>query len=71
MRGDNDGAAIAFADAYSADPNGARARYALYKLGLALERAGRIDEACRIVEPLRRAYPLDTNRPGGGGARCR
>jgi tol-pal system protein YbgF len=71
VRGDNDRAAIAFADAYSADPNGARAPYALYKLSLALERAGRIDEACRIVEPLRRAYPLDANRSGEIGARCR
>jgi tol-pal system protein YbgF len=71
MRGDNDRAVTAFADAYSADPNGARAPYALYKLSLALERAGRIEEACRVVEPLRRAYPLDANRSGEIPIRCR
>lgn len=64
VRGDNDRAAIAFADVYKNDPAGSRAPDALYKLGTALERAGRSADACEAFGELRRAYPLAADRFG-------
>lgn len=57
VRGDYPAAAQAFLEAYQADTTGAKAPDSLLKLGMALARLDKRDEACAAFQQLERSQP--------------
>lgn len=55
--GENTQAARAYLDAFSAEPNGAKAPDALYLLGRSLGRIGQVDEACVTLSEVSIRFP--------------
>jgi TolA-binding protein len=55
--GENTQAARAYLDAFSAEPNGAKAPEALYLLGRSLGRIGQVDEACVTLSEVSVRFP--------------
>ncbi|MEM9271089.1 MAG: tol-pal system protein YbgF [Pseudomonadota bacterium] len=55
--GENTQAARAYLDAFSVDPNGAKAPEALYLLGRSLGRIGQVDEACVTLAEVGVRFP--------------
>lgn len=56
-RGDNRGAANAFLESYTDDPDGPKAPESLLKLGVSLEGMGEAEAACSSYEELLSSYP--------------
>jgi tol-pal system protein YbgF len=52
-----DSAALAFADAYQQNPNGAKAPDSLLKLAMSLGKLGKTSDACTTLDSLKSKYP--------------
>lgn len=57
VQGDYNGAAVTFAEAFQAYPDGAKAPASLLKLGMALSVLGNKSDACGTFDELLRRYP--------------
>jgi tol-pal system protein YbgF len=57
VRGKFDQSAVAFADAYQANPQGNKAPDSLLKLAMSLENIDKVQDACTTLDSLKNKYP--------------